>query len=160
MLLFCDQCCLLNVAWFLSQFVQEKQDLEEQEKAPEPEQKEEEVKEPTEQENVQEPEEPKEDIETKEEPEVETKPEEPIEIEKIIDDSPEEQPGDPVVEQVTVCIRCYVFKLLWFYNIENRFQEYHTEAKTHFLSRNSHFKNVNFVKNEISEMWILWKLMF
>ena len=152
MLLFCDQCCLLNVAWFLSQFVQEKQDLEEQEKAPEPEQKEEEVKEATEQENVQEPEEPKEDIETKEEPEVETKPEEPIEIEKI-DDSPEEQPEDPVVEQVTVCIRCYVFKLLWFYNIENRFQEYHTEAKTHFLSRNS-------LDFDISNMWILWKMRF
>ena len=121
MLLFCYQCCLLNVAWFLSPFVQEKQDVEEQEKASEPEQKEEEIKEPTEEEYVQEPEEPKEDIETKEEPEEETKPVEPTEIEKV-DDSPEEQPEDPVVEKVTVCIRCYVFKLLslhkWAHNIK------------------------------------------
>ena len=40
----------------------------------------------------------------------------------------------------------------------------HTGVKTHLSSRNSldfdwfwHFKNVNFVKNEISEKWILWK---
>ena len=37
----------------------------------------------------------------------------------------------------------------------------HTSSKTHFLSRNSlKFKNVNFVKNEISEMRILWKMRF
>ena len=37
---------------------------------------------------------------------------------------------------------------------------YHTGAKIRFLSRNSLDFDVNFVKIEISEMWILWKLGF